>query len=243
MTSAIIAAIIETTGARGRVGANTGRGRPRPPRRGRGLALALGLVVLAVGVSRPSEARAKLVDLHGAVLAGGMTGRGNDPGIVDLFEQNEGAGFGLELGARLLVLDFSMRFMQTVNTGGTGGTVLTALLGPSVEIPVMGGGQDADGTQRSPVLVIRPGLAGGLCFGTSGPVDPPLTNDQLAGKGLLAVGRFAVERMFGPILGVGGEVQGGYHYLVGASNTVNGKDNSSGWQMGVFGTLAFHLGI
>ena len=42
---------------------------------------------------------------------------------------------------------------------------------------------------------------------------------------------------------VGGEVEGGYHYLVGASGVVNGKDHSSGWQMGVFGTVAFHLGI
>lgn len=201
-------------------------------------------VALLVGLAAtPAFARGKLIDLHGSVLAGGMTGRGSDSTTPDLFHQTEGAGFGLELGARLLVLDFSMRFLQMVNTGGSGGTMLTALLGPSIEIPITGGGIDSNGKQRPPELVIRPGVAGGLCFGTLGPVDPPLTNDQLAGKGLLLMGRFAVERMFGPILGVGAELQGGYHYLVGASGVANGKDTSSGWQVGLFGTVSFHLGV
>ncbi|MBC8131779.1 MAG: hypothetical protein H7X95_02265 [Deltaproteobacteria bacterium] len=209
---------------------------------GAGFLAGLACALLA-SLSGAAQARGKLVDLHGAVLAGAMTGRGSDSATPDLYHQTEGGGLGLELGARLLILDFSMRFLQMVNTGGSGGTMLSALLGPSVEIPVLGGGQDAEGKQLPPRLVISPGLAGGVTFGSLVPVDPPLTNDQLAGKGLILMGRFAVERMYGPILGVGAEIQGGYHYLVGASGVANGKDHSSGWQLGAFATLAFHLGV
>ncbi|MEP6653837.1 MAG: hypothetical protein ABJA82_10780 [Myxococcales bacterium] len=217
--------------------------RNRPAMLARSVLVLATVLALIAGLNSHAHARGKLVDLHGAVLAGGMTGRGSDSATPDLFHQTEGAGMGLELGARLLVLDFSLRFMQTINTHGAGGTVLSALFGPSLEIPLIGGGQDSSGNELPPELVIRPAVAAGLCFGTLVPVDPPLTNDQLAGKGLLVVGRFAVERMFGQILGVGGEVQAGYHYLVGASGLVNGQDHSSGWQMGIFGTLAFHLGV
>jgi hypothetical protein len=59
----------------------------------------------------------------------------------------------------------------------------------------------------------------------------------------LITARFAVERMFGPIVGVGGEVQGGYHYFFGANSPINGKDHSGGWQVGAFGTLAVHFGV
>ena len=48
---------------------------------------------------------------------------------------------------------------------------------------------------------------------------------------------------FGGSSAVAGEVQGGNNALGGASGVVNGKDHSSGWQLGFFGTLAFHLGV
>jgi hypothetical protein len=38
-------------------------------------------------------------------------------------------------------------------------------------------------------------------------------------------------------------MEGGYHYLLGASGAANGNDYSSGWQLGGFATLAFHLGL
>jgi hypothetical protein len=198
------------------------------------------MVLLAGATARSARAQAKLFDVHGAILAGGMTGRG---AATDLFQQTEGAAFAAELGVRVLVMDFSMRFQQMVNSGGSGGTLLSAMLGPSLEIPVKRGGRDAQGKQKPPEVVIRPGLAAGLVFGTLLPVKAPLSNDQLAGKGLLTMARFGVERMFGPILGVGAEVEGGYHYLLGASGAANGNDYSSGWQLGGFATLAFHLGL
>lgn len=224
-------------------GARLGLGRWRlSALRGSALtALAYGLLTATSAGGTPAQA--KLFDLHGAILAGGMTGRGTNSGAPDLFHQTEGGAFAAELGARLLVVDFSIRFQQMVNSGGTGGTLLTALFGPSLEIPVKGGGQDAQGRQRPPEVVLHPSLVAGLVFGTLVPVDPPLTNAQLAGKGFLTMGRFGVERMFGPILGVGAEIEGGYHYLLGASGVANGKDHSAGWQLGAFATVAFHLGV
>lgn len=201
-------------------------------------ALAFALLTATAG---DASAQGKLIDLHGAILGGGMLGRGSG-GDQDLFKQTQGAGFGVEAGVRLLVLDLSIRFLQMVSLEGYRGTMLTALIGPSVEIPVVHGGKDKQGKDLPPKVVVRPGLAAGFAFGTLVPVKPPLTNDQLAGKGLLVMGRFAVERMFGRVIGVGGEIQGGYHYLFGKSGVVN-AEHSSGWQMAGFGTLAFHLGI
>jgi hypothetical protein len=206
-------------------------------------ALMAGAFVIVIAWSGAARARGgKLIDFHGAFLAGPLVG-GGAAGAMDVFRRTQGGGFGLELGARLLVIDLSVRFLQTIGSGGFQGTLSSILIGPSVEIAVKGGGIDALGKPRPPLVVIRPGLAAGLGFGTAAPVDPPLSNDQLAGKGLMIVGRFAVERMFGPVLAVGGEVQGGYHYFFGASGVVNGNDRSDGWQVGAFGTVAFHLGI
>jgi len=184
-----------------------------------------------------AHAEARFVDLHGSVLLGGMTGRGSKSQVPDMFHQTEGLGLGAELGVRLLVLDLSLRFQQMFDTGGTGGTLLSALFGPSVAIPI----RRLDG--GLPKFVLHPSLVGGVVFGTGAPVSPPLNNDQLAGKGLLVMGRFGAERMFGPILGVGAEVEAGYHYLLGASGAVNGTDRSQGWQLGLFATASFHLGI
>ncbi len=207
------------------------------------LGLCLVASVLLAGAADKARAQGKLIDLHGAILGGGMIGRGSG-GNQDLFYQTQGAGFGAEVGARLLVLDLSIRFLQMVSPDGYRGTLLSALVGPSIEIPVVHGGKDKQGKTLPPKVVVRPGLAAGFGLGTLVPVKPPLTNDQLAGKGLLIMGRFAVERMFGPVIGIGAEIQGGYHYLFGANAEINGQqDSSSGWQMGGFGTLAIHLGV
>lgn len=235
------------TARRGAVAATSHAARQRHVRR-RGfpswLAAALiAATVLGTAGAARAQAGGKLIDLHGSVLVGGMTGRGTNSAVPDIFRQSQGAGFGLELGARLLILDVSIRFLQMLGPNGYGGTMLTGLVGPMMEIPIVSGGTDADGKARPPKVVIRPGLAAGVAFGTLVPVDPPLNDAQLASKGLLAVGRFGVERMFGRFLGLGGELQGGYHYMFGASNAVNGSDHSQGWQGSLFATASFHLGI
>jgi hypothetical protein len=204
--------------------------------------LVVGALLVVLAWPAVARARGKLVDFHGAALAGPVIG-GGAAGAADIFRRTQGVGFGIELGARILVIDLSIRFLQTTGASGIQGTLSSALIGPSLEFPVKGGGYDLGGKPRPPLIVIRPALAAGVGFGTPSPVDPPLSDAQIAGKGLMIVGRFAVERMFGPVFAVGGEVQGGYHYFIGASGEINGNDHSDGWQLGIFGTVAFHLGI
>ena len=200
-------------------------------------------LVAFLGASGIAHARAKLIDLHLAILGGGMTGDGTAKVPPDFFHQTRGPGLGAELGLRLVIIDLSIRFLQMLGSDGRQGTLTSIMLGPMVEIPVKGGGKDAFGNSRPPQVVVRPGLVAGVGFGTPAPVSPPLSADQISGKGLMVLGRFAVERMFGPIFGLGAEVQGGYHYFLGASGLATGNDRSSGWQLAGFGTLAFHFGI
>lgn len=190
-----------------------------------------------------ARAEAKLVDLHGGLLAGGMTGGGSSTPRADVFGEIQGGGLGTELGVRLLVLDLSIRFIQMAGVKGHHGTLLSAMFGPSVEIPVVGGGVDMLGRPRPPKVLVRPSIAGGFGFATLGPVSIPITNEQLDSKGLLVVGRFAVERMYGRFWGLGGSLEGGYHYFFGANSPINGPDHSNGWQLAAFGTVTFHLGV
>jgi len=201
----------------------------------------VGVVALVAGAGR-AEAHAKLIDLHASALAGGAIGDGSAPGGRDFYRQTRGPGFGGEVGARLLILDASIRFVQMVGANGREGTLLSMLLGPSVEIPVKEGGKDASGHDRGPLVVVRPGFAVGFGFGTPAPVMLPLNDAQISAKGLLIVGRFGVERLFGPVFGLGAEVQGGYHYFFGG--VINdASTHSSGWQLAGFGTMSVHFGI
>ena len=209
------------------------------------IGLSLLLVSVCLGLLTPRKAlaqeHAKLVDLYGSVLMGGTVGRGTDGGTPDFFHQSQGGAAGVNVGVRLIFLDLSIRFLQMFDGAGRAGTLSTVMLGPALEIPVVGGGKDVHGRVRPVQVVVRPGLAAGFGFGTDAPVKPPLTNDQLAAKGLLLMGRFGIERLFGPVLGIGAEVQGGYHYLFGASGLTS--DHSEGWQLAGFANVSLHLGI
>jgi hypothetical protein len=189
-----------------------------------------------------AQKRVKLLDLYATVVAGGMTGGGGGTAKSDFFHDSQGIATGVNLGLRLLILDFSVRYLQTFDTGGGAQTLSTVMLGPSVELPVVGGGVDLEGRPRPVKVVIRPGMAVGLGFGTASPVSPPLNNEQLSAKGLVVLGKFAVERLLGPFFGVGGEVQSGYHYMLSGSGTVNGP-HTQGWELALFATASAHFGI
>lgn len=197
--------------------------------------LLAGLLLGALLPPRTARADGRFVDVHAAVLAGGVSGGGSATGAPDFFRQVRGPAVGAEVGIRLLILDLSFRFLQTFDTNGRGGTIsYIPMLGPSVEIPV------------ARHLVLRPGLAAGFGFGTPGPAHAPLTADQISAKGLLVMGRLGVERFFGPVVGLAAHVEGGYHYFIGGSGLINGSsvsDHSSGWQMGVFGSFVVHIGV
>lgn len=200
-----------------------------------GAGLAAALLVASAWDQR--EARAddgRFIDVHAALLAGGLTG-GGSAGTADFFHQISGPGLGAELGLRLLIVDLSFRFMQTFDSDGRGGTLsYIPMLGPSIELPV------------ARHLVLRPAVAAGFGFGTPGPAHAPLSADQISAKGLLVVAKLGVERFFGPVFGLAVHAEGGYHYFIGGSGLINGtaaSDHSSGWQMGLFGSAVLHLGI
>lgn len=196
---------------------------------------ALALVVAGLAAPRAARADGRFIDVHGAFLAGGITGGGSARGAPDFFRQIRGPGAGVEVGVRLLVLDLSVRFLQTFDADGRGGTIsYIPMLGPTFEIPV---------GRR---LVLRPGVAAGFGFGTPGPAHAPLSADQISAKGLLVMARLGVERFIGPVFGVAVHAEGGYHYFIGGSGLLNGSsvsDHSSGWQMGLFGSFVVHLGV
>ena len=211
-----------------------------PPARSRtchlvkgGLAAALALLLTGLASPRAAWADGTFIDVHGGILAGGLTG-GGSAGTADFFHQIAGPGVGAEVGVRLLIMDLSFRFMQTFDSDGRGGTIsYIPMLGPTFEIHL---------ARR---LVLRPGLAAGFGFGTPGPAHAPLSADQISAKGLLVMGRLGVERFFGPVFGLAVQAEGGYHYFISGSGLVNGasSDHSSGWQLGLFGSAVVHLGI
>jgi hypothetical protein len=213
-------------------------------RRGGGRRLAIGLLAglavagLGLATARPAEAR--LIDLHAGVLAGGMTGWGSDSRTPDFFNKTRGGAFGAEVGVKLLVFDLSVRFLQVADTGGLTGTLAQAMLGFEIDVPV-GEARTEDGKRK---LILRPGVAGGVGFGTPGPVQTPYNAAQISDKGVLTQFKLALEYNIYPLLGIGVEADAGYHYFLGgAATAVNDtQDHSSGEQIAGFGTLTFHLG-
>jgi hypothetical protein len=210
------------------------------------LPVVLAFAVVGAGLSGSARAqtRTKWVDLYGSVLVGGTTGGGTARGAPDFFDRSEGLASGVKLGVRLFVVDFSLRFLQMIDSHGASSTLSTALLGSSLEIPLVGGGQDITGRPRRLEVVLRPGLGAGFALGTPAPVHLPIDNAQLSAKGFLVEGSCGVERLFGPYFGIGATLEGGYHYLFGQSATLNsGSDRSQGWQLAIFTTFTGHFGV
>jgi hypothetical protein len=196
--------------------------------------LAAGLVALGAA----GRAEARLIDFRAGGLAGGMTGWGSSSTTPDFFNKTGGAAAGFELGAKLLIFDGSVRFAQVFDTGGTVGTLTQFLLGIAIDVPV---GKAATPQGRA-IDIFRPSLVGGFGLGTSGPVSPPLTGDQVSDKGVISTLKLGYEHFLNPFLGVGVEGDIGYHYFFGGQVITNVQDHSSGYQIAGFGTLTFHLG-
>src|SRR4029079_2928153 len=128
------------------------------------LAAVLSLIITAA--ARPAEAR--WFDLHAGARAGGVVGWGSaSGGNSDFFERTRGGGLGFEVGAKLLIFDLSANFLQVVNGSGRAGTLTQLLLGVEIDVPV-GNAKLKSGQSRS---IFRPGLAGGVGFGTPRPVS------------------------------------------------------------------------
>ena len=193
---------------------------------------------LAAAIVVPAVAQARVVDLRLAGNVGGMVGWGTTPNTPDFFEQTRGPGFGFELGAKLLVFDFSITFLQILKDGDLAGTLIQGLFGTEIDIPVgpykLANGQSAQ--------VLHTGIVAGVALGTGAPVMLPVTNDQLADKGFVARYRFGYEYFLNPFMGVGAQLDLGYHYFLGGQAINNTKDHSAGYQGALLANFTFHLG-
>ena len=96
--------------------------------------------------------------------------------VPDFFRQSAGPGSGFELGARLLVIDLSMSFLQLVDSNGLSGALMQALLGAEVDIPV---GQPRLPNGQS-INVLHAGVAGGAALGYGRAGELP--DQQRAGR-------------------------------------------------------------
>ena len=198
----------------------------------------LGAAVLAAAVALPGVAEARIIDLRLAGQGGLMGGWGTTSNTPDFFAQTAGPGFGFDVGLKLLVFDFSVNFLQFVDGNGLSGTLIQGLFGTDIDIPV--GHMKLDNGESAHVL--HTGIVGGVALGTGAPVSLPVTNDQLADKGFIARYRFAYEFFLNPFMGVGGEVNFGWHYFLGGQAVNNAAAHSTGYQGMLLANFTFHLG-
>lgn len=204
--------------------------------------LVLGALAAAALAARPAQAR--LLDLRAGLQAGGMAGWGTTANTPDFFERRRGPGLGLEVGARLLILDFSIRYTQLFDGNGRNGAFLQGLVGIAVDVPV-GNQLFKDGIMKGKSQnIIRPtaGIGGGL--GTPEPIDPPLDNAQISDKGIFPYVGAGYEHFINEFLGVGAQLDFAYHYFIGGGQSMrSAQDYSTGYHYSGFATLMFHLGV
>jgi len=198
------------------------------------VAVALGLACALAA----APAQARLIDFYAGTRAGAMTGWGSRSDTPDFFDKVRGGALGAEVGAKLLVLQLSVSFLQLIDGAGRSGTLSQAILGLEVDIPI-GEARFSNGRRK---LLLRPGTGAGVAFGTPGPVSPPLSNDQISHKGLVSQARLALEYNPHELVGFGVEGMFGYHYFVGAAAVNDVSNHSSGYHLSLLATATFHLG-
>jgi hypothetical protein len=211
--------------------------------------VALAALAVAALAARPAEAR--LLDLRAGARAGGMAGWGTTPNTPDFFERKRGPGLGIEVGARLLIFDFSASFTQLFDGNGTNGTFTQGLVGIAIDVPVgnqLFQGGIENGKSRN---IIRPTAGVGAGVGTPEPVHPPLDNAQISDKGLFPYAGIGFEHFLNEFMGVGAQADFAYHYFFGGGKTsmVNPmmmptyQTYSTGYHFSGFATFTFHLGV
>ena len=198
----------------------------------------VGLLVGLLTALGAAPAQARLIDFYAGPRARVIAGWGNKSGTPDFFDKVRGAALGAEAGAKLLVFQLSVSFLQMIDGGGRSGTLSQAILGVEIDIPI-GEARMKDGRRK---LLLRPGTGAGVGFGTPGPVSPPLSNDQISHKGLVTQTRLALEYNPHELFGFGVEGMFGYHYFVGAQAVNDVSTHDSGYHLSVLATATLHLG-
>jgi hypothetical protein len=198
----------------------------------------MGLALMAA-IAVPAVAEARVMDLRLSGNAGGMFGWGTTSGTQDMFREASGAGFGFEAGFKLVIFDFAVSMMQMLRSDGVGATLLQGTFGTEVDFPAgrmkLPNGQSAQ--------IIHAGFAGGVVLGTNDPAVYPVTNDQLADKGVIGRFRVGYEFFLNEFMGIGAQGDFGYHYLLGGQAINNTQDHSTGYHLVGLAHFTFHLGF
>jgi len=91
--------------------------------------------------------------------------------------------------------------------------------------------------------IIHAGFAGGVVLGTNAPANFPVTNDQLADKGVVGRTRVGYEFFLNEFMGIGAQLDFGYHYLLGGQAINMTEDHSAGYHFIGLANFTFHLGF
>ena len=177
--------------------------------------------LLPLLLSRPAEA--KIVELYGNLLAGGVTGNGKTD--RDFFNWAGGGAAGFEVGAKIVFVGAYVEYLRFFG-GDTGANLLSFNLGGDGEI----------GLGKSWALVLR--LAGAYYLGsldneTRSSSGADISSRPVKTRGVGARAGIGIRYKFAKILAVGITPQAGYHYFFGGAkdNASDLSQNSSGYDL------------
>lgn len=192
----------------------------------------VGLVAVAT-LAAPAPARADILVLYTDLQAGGMygTGTGGEPAVKDqaFFANVPNLTYGFALSARFLLFGATLQHHQYAGPGGDGlGTWTQLMAGLDFAVDVGG-----NGTKNKPVKphtspFVHLAVKAGFGVGTGQQVDPPLSNDQIDDKAVLASAAFAVGKHLNKLFDLGVAVPVTYGYFL--KNGVPANDLSNHYQ-------------
>jgi hypothetical protein len=178
-------------------------------------------VVFALAVV-PAVASAEVFKLYAEGGGGGMYGKGLSGTYKDdaFFANAKGAAYGVQVGARFLILDGAIRHHQFIN--GDGLKTWTMFIA-GLNFGMDTGDEQAKKEFTSGYFEMGAALAFGV--GTGAQVMPPLDNSEVTDKGFLLEGRIGFGKHLNKIfdIGVSAPVSWGYFFKSGggANNTDN----------------------
>jgi hypothetical protein len=179
------------------------------------------LAVLAV-LAAPGSANAEVFKLYVEGAGGGMFGKGISGVYKDdsFFANAKGGAYGVQAGARFLILDGAIRHHQFVN--GDGLKTWTQFMA-GLNFGMDTGTELEQKEYRGGYFEIGAALAFGM--GTGAQVMPPLDNSELTDKGFLLEGKLGFGKHLGKIFDIGVAVPVSWGYLFKSGDGANNPDN------------------
>lgn len=189
--------------------------------------------LLLVSLVQTTHSEAKIFNIWGSALAGGVLGNGNASSDRDFFNWASGGGVGFEVGAHILFISAYVDYVRFMG-GDAGANLFTFNLGGDPEFSLSGNLK----------LVIR--LAGTFYYGT---LDQTQTStgvsDEVDTRGVGFRGGIGLKYVFAKIFAIGFQPEGAYHYFFGGAddNLLETENNSHGWNLRLMGYLRVELGF